>query len=44
MSSLVLDSYALLAYFEKETGWELVTDQLTAAANEEVELLLSVIN
>ncbi len=44
MSSIVLDSYALLAYFGKEPGWERVTDQLTRAANDEVDLLLSVVN
>jgi ribonuclease VapC len=44
MSSLVLDSYALLAYFEKETGWDEVAEYLSTAANDEVELLLSVVN
>lgn len=44
MSTLVLDSYALLAYFEKESGWEQVTRHLTASANDETDLLLSVVN
>lgn len=44
MSVIVLDSYALLAYFEKESGWKQVRDELTAAANDEIDLLLSVVN
>jgi len=35
MSTLVLDSHALLVYFEKEPGWEQVTHHLTASANDE---------
>lgn len=44
MSTLVLDSHALLVYFEKEPGWEQVTHHLTASANDESTLLLSVVN
>jgi ribonuclease VapC len=44
MSTLVLDSHALLVYFEKEPGWEQVTRHLTASANDESTLLLSVVN
>lgn len=44
MSTLVLDSHALLVYFEKEPGWERVTRHLTASANDESTLLLSVVN
>lgn len=44
MTTVVLDSYALLAYLEKEPGWRTVTDCLTAAGNDEIELLLSVVN
>lgn len=35
MSTLVLDSHALLVYFEKEPGWEQGTHPLTASANDE---------
>lgn len=44
MHTVVLDSYALLAYFEKEPGWQHVTDHLTASATDEARLLLSVVN
>ena len=44
MKTVVLDSYALLAYFEKQPGWEEVADLLTEAAAEDVRLSLSVIN
>lgn len=40
----VLDSWALLAYFEKEAGCEQVTQLLKQAAEEEKDLLISVIN
>ena len=40
----VLDSWALLAYFEKESGCEQVTQLLKQAAEEEKDLLISVIN
>ncbi|MBI2167279.1 MAG: type II toxin-antitoxin system VapC family toxin [Candidatus Omnitrophica bacterium] len=40
----VLDSWALLAYFEKEAGCDQVTRLLKEAAEEEKDLLISVIN
>lgn len=40
----VLDSYALIAYLEGETGCEQVKDLLEQAARGECELLMSVIN
>jgi len=40
----VLDSWALLAYFEKEPGCDQVTQFLKQAAEEEKDLLISVIN
>lgn len=40
----VLDSWALLAYFEKEPGCDQVTQLLKQAAEEEKDLLISVIN
>ena len=33
MSTLVLDSHALLVYFEKEPEWAQGTHHLTASAN-----------
>ena len=40
----VLDSYALIAYFEGENGLEQVKELLQTAAQEHCELLMSVIN
>ena len=40
----VLDASALIAYFEKETGYEKVQELLTAAAAGNRKLLLSTVN
>lgn len=40
----VLDSWALLAYFEKEPGCDRVTELFKEAAEEEKDLLISVVN
>lgn len=40
----ILDSYALLAYFQAEQGGEEVRDILKKARSEKVSILLSVIN
>lgn len=44
MQTIIVDSYALLAYFEKEAGWQQVTQYLAASAADELDLLLSVVN
>lgn len=44
MKTLVLDSHALLAYFERETGWEKVLDFLHEAAGGSYRLVMSVVN
>lgn len=44
MTTVVFDTYALLAYLEKEPGGRTVTDCLTATGNDEFELLLSAVN
>ena len=44
MKTLVLDSYALLAYFERETGWEKIAELLQQASEDKCRLLLSVVN
>jgi predicted nucleic acid-binding protein len=40
----VLDSHALLAYFERETGWDRVADYLQDAADGNCRLVMSVVN
>ncbi|MEX0747342.1 MAG: type II toxin-antitoxin system VapC family toxin [Rhodothermales bacterium] len=44
MKKLVLDSFAVLAYFEREAGWEEVASLLAEAAAERVQLFMSVVN
>lgn len=44
MKTIVLDSYALLAYFEKEPGWEHVADVLAEAEQDDVSVLGCIVN
>ncbi len=44
MKTVVLDSFALLAYFEKEPGWQRVTTLLTEAAASKHSLECTVVN
>jgi len=44
MKTLVLDSHAVLAYFEKETGWKTVAELFHQAAQGECRLVLCVVN
>ena len=44
MKTLVLDSHAVLVYFEKEAGWETVAELLRQAVEGTSRLILSVIN
>lgn len=44
MKTIVLDSYALLAYFEKEAGWNDVARLLADAAAERCALRCSIVN
>lgn len=44
MASKVLDSYALMAYFEDEPGADLVRDLILKAEENRVNLLMSVVN
>ncbi len=44
MKTYVLDSHALLAYFERAKGWQKVAEALRLATEEKCRLLLSVIN
>lgn len=44
MKTIVLDSYALLAYFEKEAGWNDVARLLADAAAERCALQCSIVN
>lgn len=44
MKTIVLDSHPLIAYFEKDEGWEKVAEILQQAAEGKHQLLLSVIN
>lgn len=44
MKTIVLDSYALLAYFEKEAGWNTVAQLLADAAANECTLYGCVVN
>ena len=44
MASKVLDSYALMAFFEDELGADLVRDLILKAEENKVNLLMSVVN
>jgi predicted nucleic acid-binding protein len=44
VKTLVLDSYALLKYFEREPRWQEVGELLQLASEEKNRLLLSVVN
>ncbi|OGL41360.1 MAG: hypothetical protein A2042_05575 [Candidatus Schekmanbacteria bacterium GWA2_38_11] len=44
MKGFILDSYALIAYFEDETGAEKVEEVLKQAENGRTDLLMSIIN
>ena len=44
MKTLVLDSHALLAYFEREPGWDKVAHFLHEAAEGTCRLAMSVVN
>lgn len=44
MKTIVLDSYALLAYFEKEAGWKDVAHLFTDAAADRCTLQCCVVN
>ena len=44
MKTIVLGSYAILAYFEKEEGWETVAQLLSDAAAEQCRLCGCVVN
>ena len=44
MATKVLDSYALMAFFEDEPGADLVRDLLLKAEENKVSLLISVVN
>ena len=44
MASKVLDSYALMAFFEDESGADLVRELILKAEENKVNLLLSVVN
>lgn len=44
MKTVVLDSQPIIAFFEKDDGWETVAGLLQEAADRRSELLLSVVN
>ncbi len=44
MKKFVLDSYAVLAYFQNESGAQVVEKMLLDAENESVKLFMSVVN
>jgi len=44
MASKVLDSYALMAFFQDESGAELVRELIVKAEENKVHLLMSVVN
>lgn len=44
MKRIVFDSYALIALFRQETGYELVRDLLVKMANDEIEGFITAIN
>jgi predicted nucleic acid-binding protein len=44
MKKVVFDSYALIAFFRQETGYELVRDLLVKISNDESEGYISTVN
>ena len=44
MASKVLDSYALMAFFEDEPGADLVRELILRAEDDRVKLLISIVN
>lgn len=44
MKRIVFDSYALIALFRQETGYEFVRDLLVKMANDEIEGFISAVN
>lgn len=44
MNKVVFDSYALIAFFRKEKGYDLVRDLLVKLANDELEGYMTTIN
>ena len=44
MKNYVLDSYSLISYFEKDTGYEKIIDLLDHAINDSVYLLMNIVN
>lgn len=44
LKTVVLDSYALIAYFEKAKDWEIVSGVLEEAAAENCRVFLSIVN
>jgi predicted nucleic acid-binding protein len=44
MKTVVLDSHALLTYFEKQDGWQAVANLLAEGGQETARLLLSTVN
>lgn len=44
MKNYVLDSFALLVFFEKQKDWEIVEKYLVHASMDKIQLLMSLIN
>lgn len=44
MKTFVLDSHPLLAYFERDAGWEAVSALFQEASEEKCQIFLSVVN
>ena len=44
MKNYVLDSYSLISYFEKDTGYEKIIDLLDRAINDSVYLFMNIVN
>jgi len=44
MKKVIFDSYCIIAYFEKDSGYEKVVDYFKDAVNNEVELIISIVN
>jgi predicted nucleic acid-binding protein len=44
MKKIVFDSFALIAFFRKETGYELVRDLLVKISNDESEAYITTVN
>jgi predicted nucleic acid-binding protein len=44
VKTIVLDSHALFAYFEKEPGWEAVAEVLQEASDNKVQLAMTRVN